>query len=103
MASLLDARYTRRKRPRVVAGREGRPDPGNGTCLGRGYRGLGIGAFWSGMELEMLLDIDGSEDHHGETVQAIEELLAQPGEKESTPLPRRAVRKKVTDRRWIGR
>jgi hypothetical protein len=55
------------------------------------------------MELEMLLDIDGSEDHHGETVQAIEELLAQPGEKESTPLPRCAVRKKVTDRRRIGR
>jgi hypothetical protein len=63
--------------------------------------GAWIGAFWSGMELEMLLDIDGSEDHHGEAVQAIEELLVQPGEKESTPLPRRAVRKKATDRRRI--
>ena len=103
MASLLDARYTRRKRPRVVAGREGRPDPGNGTCLGRGYRGLGIGAFWSGMVLEMMVDIDGSEDHHREALQAMQELLVQLGEKESTALPRGAVRKKAADRRRICR
>jgi hypothetical protein len=54
------------------------------------------------MELEMLLDIDDeSEDHHREALQAMQELLVQLGEKESTPLPRRAVRKKATDRRRI--
>jgi hypothetical protein len=25
---------------------------------------IGIGAFWTGMELEMMLDIDESEGHH---------------------------------------
>ena len=54
--------------------------------------GAWIGAFWSGMELEMLLDIDDeSEDHHREAVQAMQELWwVQLGEKESTPLPRRS-------------
>ena len=39
----------------------------------------------------MLLDIDDeSEAHHREAVQAMQELLVQLGEKESTPLPRRS-------------
>jgi hypothetical protein len=57
----------------------------------------GIGAFWTGMELEMVLDIDESEGHHREALQAMQKLLVHLGEKASTPLPRRAVRKKATD------
>ena len=51
----------------------------------------------------MMMDIDGAENHHREALQAMQKLLVQLGEKEATPLPRRAVRKKVTDRRRIGR
>lgn len=37
--------------------------------------GAWIGAFWMGMELEMMLDIGESEGHHREALQAMQDLL----------------------------
>jgi hypothetical protein len=48
--------------------------------------GVWIGAFWSGMELEMMLEVDESEGHYREALQAMQKLLVQLGDKASTPL-----------------
>ncbi len=58
--------------------------------------GAWLGAFWTGMELEMMLDIDGSEDHHREALQAMQELLVRLAKRRQRRCL--AVRKKAPDR-----
>ncbi|MEO6363292.1 MAG: TetR/AcrR family transcriptional regulator [Caldimonas sp.] len=53
--------------------------------------GAWIGAFWMGMELEMMLDIGESEGHHREALQAMQDLLAQLGGSAAKPVRRRAA------------